>query len=721
MRDAISRTITKTLLSRSALPAFAGLLTAVGLVAMQGLLPASVERLHLATFDAYERLSPRQRGPASVVVVDVDDESLRHVGQWPWSRRTMATLVDGLRALGASVIGFDMVFSEPDRTSPSVLLPEWQKQFGFRSAVAPDALPDNDAMLAQAFGHGRVVTGFGVLPAGTGALPATLTSIATIGGNPVATIANFGGAVANLPVLDAAAAGRGSFTVPGGADQIIRRVPLIMAVGNRVVPSLTLELLRVQQDEDTIKVRAEHWNGVTSGYTVRVGDLDLPLDAAGYYWIHHPAPRSTATVPAWQILESQEREANRAKLKGAVVMVGTSAVGLVDLRPTPLSAFEPGVNINASVVEQALDGHHLVRPIWASNLEILSSAGLAMLVLGLVVAGHGRTAWLLGLGGSVAAVIAGYQAFVGPGLLFDPLPFILCLAATLVVTSMVRYAVNEQAALRLRKAFTHYLSPDLVTALVRQPDRLKLGGESREMTFLFTDLEGFTSLTEREGAEALVSLLNAYLDNLCRIAMDHGGTVDKIVGDAMHVMFNAPLDQPDHASRAVACARDLDAFASGFAAAQRQAGLAFGATRIGINTGRAVVGNFGGSRRFDYTAHGDAINTAARLESANKTLGTRICVAQATVDQAPGHDFRPVGTLLLKGKSVGIDVHELLTNPEGAGRADHYRSAFARFVEGDEDAAAELVRLHREHPDDPVLRLHAGRIASGELSTRIAA
>ena len=293
-----------------------------------------------------------------------------------------------------------------------------------------------------------------------------------------------------------------------------------------------------------------------------------------------------------------------------------------------------------------------------------------------------------------------------------------------VAAALVRHLLVERDASKLRSAFGQYLSPTLVEALARDPRRVKLGGEERDMTFLFTDLEGFTSFTEAVRPEILVGTLNAYLDGVCRIAMDHGGTIDKIVGDAVHVMFNAPVDQPDHAARAVRCALAIDDFARSFAAeALRRAPDArtFGVTRIGVNTGRAVVGNFGGERRFDYTAHGDAINIAARLEAANKRLGTRICVARATVDAMGGSDanFRPIGEIALKGKANRVEVFAPLAAdaPEIAW-ALRYGDAFARLSRGEERGAQDILDLFALHPDDPLLAFHARRIATGERSTR---
>ena len=352
--------------------------------------------------------------------------------------------------------------------------------------------------------------------------------------------------------------------------------------------------------------------------------------------------------------------------------------------------------MHARAIEQILAGHFLTRPAWAPGAEIVASALLAGALVLLAAFAAPRAA-ALAMGGCAAALLAGaYGAFAARGLLLDPG---LALAATVgapVATSFARYFIADRDAARLRSAFTHYLAPALVDALARDPDKLKLGGEQREMTFLFTDLEGFTSLTEAAEPRDIVAWLNAYLDGLCGIVMAHGGTVDKIVGDAVHAMFNAPLDQPDHATRAVHCALAIDAFAQDYAQAQQARGVAFGATRIGVNTGPAVVGNFGGRRRFDYTAHGDAINTAARLEAANKTLGTRICVAAATAERASSVAFLPVGALMLKGKTRAVDVFAPQENAEAvAGWAQDYRDAFARHARGEAVGAAAILALAR--------------------------
>ncbi len=703
---------------RRLVPLLAGLASLGLLLGLRWDAPELFERLQLASFDAFQRAAPRAASAAPVLVVDIDDESLRRHGRWPWPRDVLAELVRDLQDLGAGAVALDMVFTEPDQTSPARLVGEWTRRFGFRAADA--ALPDYDATLAEAFARGRVVTGALLVESG-GVPPAVKAPVATIGGDPSLTVTRFGGTVPNLPALDEAAAGHGSLSIQmrDGGDEVIRKVPLLMAAGDRLVPSLSLETLRVLQDEDTIKVRAERTGGVLTGYTIGVGDVTLALDPSGSLWLRYPERGSTRSVPAWRVLDAAERGRLGPTVKGAAVLVGTSALGLADLRPTPMTPFEPGVDLHAGVIEQALDGVSLVRPAWMPGAELRATLALGGLVALLAGFARARVTGLVVVALPAALILGAYALFDRAGLLAGPALPALGVVVAGLGAGLARYMGDERQAKRLRSAFTHYLSPDLVTALASDPGRLKLGGETRTLTFLFTDLEGFTSLTETRGAEALVHLLNGYLDGLCRIAMEHGGTVDKIVGDAMHVMFNAPLDQPDHAPRAVACALAIDAFAEAFRAAQRRDGVPFGATRIGVNTGRAVVGNFGGARRFDYTAHGDAINTAARLESANKALGTRICVAAETVARAAGQAFRPVGTLMLKGKSVGVEVFEPVV--EGSARTPAYVDAFERLTRGEESGARDMVGLSAADPDDPVLALHARRIRAGELSTRMAA
>ena len=277
--------------------------------------------------------------------------------------------------------------------------------------------------------------------------------------------------------------------------------------------------------------------------------------------------------------------------------------------------------------------------------------------------------------------------------------------------------VAEQAKANLSR----YFSPNLATELAENPDFLKLGGERRDLTFVFTDLADFTPLVENLDPLVVVPLLNEYLDHMTQIVFRHGGTTEKIVGDAVHAIFGAPKEQVDHAARGVACALEMDAFAEDFRRKKNAEGLALGVTRVGVHSGNAIVGNFGGDLFFDYTAHGDAINTAARLEGVNKYLGTRVCVSRTVVDQIPEFDGRPVGTLTLKGKTSGLEVFEPLSVEEADSEATQaYRAAFAKLEAGDAGASQAFAALVGRFGEDPLATFHLKRLLAGEKGIEIA-
>jgi adenylate cyclase len=284
-----------------------------------------------------------------------------------------------------------------------------------------------------------------------------------------------------------------------------------------------------------------------------------------------------------------------------------------------------------------------------------------------------------------------------------------------------REAHRRQAeAERARSTLARYFSPNLANHLATDPDRLALGGERRELTFLFTDLSDFTPLVESREASLIVQMMNEYLGGMSRIVFDHGGTIDTIVGDAIHAMFGAPEEQPDHPARAVACALALDAFAERFAAGWRERGVAVGHTRIGVHSGLATVGNFGGEAFFHYTAHGDTINTAARLEAANKELGTRVCVSADTANRIAGFVGRPIGTLLLKGKGSGVEAFEPLSADAADGEAvAAYRAAFALLAAGDPAAVRTFAAIVGAHGNDPLATFHLKRLLAGATGIRI--
>lgn len=295
------------------------------------------------------------------------------------------------------------------------------------------------------------------------------------------------------------------------------------------------------------------------------------------------------------------------------------------------------------------------------------------------------------------------------------------IAKTLEHLNLFRSLKAEKAqAERAHATLSRYFSPNVVETLSQNPDCLTPRGERREATFLFTDLADFTPLVESSSSEVIVDLLNAYLDGVTGVVFAHGGTVMKIVGDAVHAIFGAPVDHPDHAAQAVACALAIDAFATKFAAEKNAENIPLQATRIGVNSGPAIIGNFGGAHFFDYTAYGDVVNIAARLERANKTIGTHICIGEDVVAMMPAFSGRPIGTLLLKGKSQALRCYEPQTSTQAAAPATAgYNEAFALMEAGDPKARQAFAALVGQYGEDPLTMFHLGRLLAGETGAEI--
>ncbi len=689
--------------------------------------PPLLQSARLGVFDSFQRLSPRPYKQVPVRIVDIDDESLASLGQWPWPRTLLSRLLLRLSKLNAAAVCFDIVFSEPDRTSPGnylLLLHDQDIEPDTRARIA--ALPDHDKMFAESIASAPVVLGFPGSTQNIERKPKLIAGMAHAGTDPRQLVEEIPGAIANLALFEDRASGQGSFALGNREGGLVRRVPLLQNIGGVLYPSFGLEALRVAQGASTIIVRASDASGevligdAVNIQAIRVGALEIPVTADGHIWMHFTGPVAERSVSALQVLEKPVEELLEL-IQGQIILIGTSAAGLKDLRSTPVSAFEAGVGIHAQAIEQMLLDWRLDRPGWANGAEIVALMSMGLFLLLLLPRAGALWSALLGLLAMVAGLVISWIAFTEFRLLIDPVYPSLAAILVYLAVSSIGYLRAEHDKRQMRDAFRSFLAPTLVDQLVESPEKLRLGGESRELTFLFTDISGFTAFTEASTPEHLVSLLNDYLDRMCAIVMDHGGTIDKIVGDAIHAIFNAPLDLPDHAARAVACALDLDRESEDFVVRHSTPELAFGETRIGVNTGPAIVGNFGGHRRFDYTAHGDPINTAARLESVNKHLGTRVCIAASTVRHCPEQAFRPIAELVLKGKTQSVAAFIPIT---WAQTKESLYQDYARFYEQLQHKEPSLLalaeKLQSKYPDDPLIKLHAKRLALGETGVEIA-
>ena len=672
--------------------------------------PLPLRVLRNVVFDQYQRWHPRPYEAVPVRIVDIDDESLKLLGQWPWPRTRIAELIGKLQDAGAAAIGFDVVFAEEDRTSPKSMVGVWNLPEDMRQRLM--SIPDHDQVMTEALRRGRVVLGCVVKrEKSAGDPPARPFRIVNSGGSPLPFLHFFESAITSIAVLEGAAAGNGVLTFVPDPDGVVRRVPLLVRLRDEVMPSLAAETLRVAQGQRNYIVRLA--GAKEAGLQeVRIGSMTLPTTAGGELWVHYSRPVPERSVTAWKVLAGQ---VPRQQLENHIVLVGTSAQGLMDLRFSAMGTIVPGVEVHAQVLEQVLSGKYLGRPAWAGAIEALAIV-IGGLILGLVAL---TMRALVSAGVAVLALaatgIAAWFAFTRHGLLLDPLTPGLALFITFVVGSAAHHLATEREQRWVRSAFSRYVSPNRVDYLVKHHERLELGGRRQECSFVFTDLESFTGLMERIDPSAAVALLNTYLDEMIAIAFRHGGTLDRIVGDAVAIMFSAPEVQADHRARALACALEMHEFAKRYSADLAAKGTPFGKTRIGVHSGEVIVGNFGGSTMFDYRALGDAVNTAARLEGVNKHLGTTVCVSETTLAGCDGARVRPVGRLVLKGKTQALKVYEPIdATASAAGERDvAYEVAYDLLRQESPRAPDEFEALARARPGDPLVTLHLERLRSG--------
>ena len=678
------------------------------LAALFLLVSGRVQLLQSALFDQYQRWFPLQT-PASelVEVVDIDEASLAHLGQWPWPRDVLARLQDRLHAAGARVVAWDMLFAERDRTSPALLADNDKVPASLRPVLRE--LPDHDDLFAASLRRGSSVLSFSLADS---ALPPDESLPAArflLRGEADIAIPHSVGAIFPLPQLQGAAT-VGSINFLPDEDGVVRRVPMVVRVGDVLAPALSLEVLRRVQNAGSFVIQPH----AVAGLEVRVGRLGVPMSPSGEAWVYFAPSRQADFLPAWQVFEDDKV---LSRLRNRIVLVGSSAAALMDLRFGPFPGVVPGVEVHALLIAQALGGQALVRPQSA-----LAGETLLLLTFGLLFAHIGLRLPAL-VSASVAivciSVLLAFSVwmFARHGYLIDALsPAVLALLV-FVVATVLSHRDTEARQRWVRAVFSRYVSPNLVDYIVSHPESLTLGGTRRECSFIFTDVAGYTTLLEQQDPAAVVNVVNAYLDGMIEIAFKHGGTLTAVMGDGLVIMFSAPVVQPDHAQRALRCALKLHAFASEFARQCASDNVAWGETRIGVNSGEVIVGNFGGSSIFDYAALGDPINTASRLEGANKYLGTRILASDATV--AASHDIitRPVGELILKGRREPLTVHEVCALREANAYipdGDLYLAAYAQLQRGDDLALDTFEQLALMRPDDPLVGFHYRRLAAGE-------
>jgi adenylate cyclase len=489
----------------------------------------------------------------------------------------------------------------------------------------------------------------------------------------------FSGVTPNLPEFDDAARGIGAFNWVADRDQIVRRVALIFRLNDAFVPSLAAEALRVAEGASTYVLKASNASGETAfGQStglnhIRIGEITVPTDAAGGVYLKFRHFNKAAYIPAWKVLAG---EVSQEDIEGKIILLGTSAPGLLDLRATPVDAAVPGIDIHAQVLEHLMTGNFLERPDYAVALEEFVIIVLGIMLASVLPRVSAKASAAIGFTTIALVLIGGWAAFRWANTLLDPSYPALVLGFMAAGITLYTYNTAEAQRSQIRSAFGQYLAPALVEQLAQSPEKLVLGGEEREMTMLFSDVRGFTAISEfyKDDPQGLTSLMNRLLTPLTNTIVDHEGTIDKYIGDAVMAFWNAPLSVPNHEVKAcdaaLAMIDRLEVLNRERREEATSAGQPFLPFRIGIgiNTGRCVVGNLGSDLRFNYSVLGDPVNVASRLEGQTKYYDVPIIIGSRTAEKTKEQfALLELDLVAVKGKTEPQTIYALLGRDKIAG------------------------------------------------------
>jgi len=670
-----------------------------------------LDLIELKTYD----LRFVSRGPVApsspVVLAVIDEKSLDQEGRWPWPRSKIAALVNRLQSYGAKVIGFDIGFLEPDENTHLQFLDELEqkiKELGLKDRNLTQFLQetrksaDNDLAFATAIKDSAapVVLGYFFhmdarelnykidqerINQELKELSTSRYSIIVHEDDESARFPPFIEAYApegNLPMLAEAAGSSGYFNMFPDADGVVRWIPLVIRCGPQrdIFPPLSIRSCWHYLDQPMLMVKVAPY-GVEG---VQLGKRFIPTDETGRMLINYLGPPKT--FPHYSICDILRDRIPPERFRDKIVLVGATAVGLYDLRATPFSSVYPGLEIHATVIDNILGGNFLHKPKWVGILDLLFIVLLTLLA-GIFIPRMGAlTGLLFALGLFLLYMITARWLFVKVGVWVNAVYPLLGLVLTYVSLTVYRYFREEKEKKRIKGAFSHYVSTSVVNEILKHPEQLKLGGDKKELTVLFSDIRGFTNISEGLSPEELVHLLNEYLTVMTDIVFKHEGTLDKYMGDAIMAIYGAPFKQEDHAARA--CLSALEMMEALKLLNKKWMGegkppLDIG---IGINTGMMMVGNMGSEQLFDYTVMGDAVNLGSRLESANKSYRTNILISESTYEEVR-EEFvcMEVDSVRVKGKNLPVKIYQLL----GHRKVPEQRSqAMSYFQEG--------LRLYKE-------------------------
>lgn len=683
-----------------------GFLLLVLMVGIRILDPYPVRAVRLAFFDYAQRIDPRETKDLPVRVIDIDDGSLALLGQWPWPRDRIALLVTRLvQDYGAAAVVFDMLFSEPDRLSASRILIRPDISALLKAPPKPEQIDllDNDKRLARAMETAPVVLGVAAAPGDLRTTVLGKAGVVQVGAEPARGLIALGATTAIVPDLWEAAAGIGGINIsPFGESDVVRTVPVMWNSPSGILPGLSVEALRVALGESTIFVNGPpEAEGVTT--SVQVGDHEIPTTPDGQIWVRYRHEDPALYIPARAILAAGYDPALRERLDGQIVFVGTSAAGLLDIRTTALGENVPGVSVHAQILEQILSGEYLIRDDYVAGLEIIAFICLSGVVVA-VMSMSGPAVSMAAGGLSALIVLAISWVFFQRGYLFDATFPMFGGFAVFLVLAAYQFIVADREKRLIRKSFSHYVAPSVLKEIEKSGHALELGGQVRTLTVMFCDLRNFTPLSETMPPADLVSMLNSLFSQFSDCVLEEQGTIDKFVGDSIMAFWNAPLETEDHRRMACRAALSIRRALVEFNAPRREAGLPLLAVGVGLCSGPACVGNIGSRQRYSYSAIGDTVNVAARMEASCRYLGYDVVISEDTHSGIHGMAALPAGKIGLKGKSERVPMY-VLVGDSGVAASP----AFAE-LQALHQALMEEIAVTKKYGDDIFERCRAASI-----------
>jgi adenylate cyclase len=675
--------------------------------------PALFHELRLKFFDILMRQMPAQLGETPVVIVDIDSASLAELGQWPWSRHHLATLLENLTAAGPAVIGFDMLFAEPDRSAPQRLKTGTPLPAAVQDYLA--SLPDPDLHLAETLAASPVPVILGHIFTQTPnplspTLPERSRFILFNNPEPAHFLHRFKAVEANLALFEQAAQGSGFFNIVQDQDAILRHLLLIAQVDQHIYPSLVLAMVQAAVKVPSIRIDTGD-NGIRS---LGLGPYTIPVTRKGELIVNLSGPaRTLPYLSAAQVIAAQF---DPLSLQGAYVLIGTSAPGLFDLQAVPTDQHFPGVEFHGHALNTILTGSFLHRPEWIPALEAFIVLLLCLILLVFLPKMQAVQGVLLAMALVAAILLFSWFQFRWNHLLVDVVYPTVTVSCLFTALTFINYFTKEKETRQLRFLFSQYLAPAVVEELVQQHDHVVLNGEERELSILFSDIRNFTCMAEKMPPTALCSFLNEYLTPMTQAIMERRGTVDKFIGDAIMAFWNAPLTTPDHLAQACNCALDMLHELARLNFFWQQRGLPTIRIGLGIHCGVVRVGNMGSQQRFEYTVIGDAVNLASRLEGLTKLYGTDILVSKAVYELLAGQNFffRPVDRVRVLGRKEEVSVYQLL-GKKGSYTFDikenqQYTLALGLYDQGNFSSAGLVFRQLTElYPKDRLYALYLER------------